>query len=61
MPQYRVSFPRGMAGSRVYTAHAADRARAETAAGELYRFDTRGADPGTPKTVPVYGVIAQED
>lgn len=61
MPQYRVTFPRGATGPAAYTAHAADRSRAEQAAAELYRFETRGADPGVPKTTPVYGVITQED
>jgi hypothetical protein len=60
MPEYRVTFPRGATGPVTYTAHAASREHAEKAAAELYRYDTRGADPGAPKTTPVYGKIPEE-
>jgi hypothetical protein len=61
VPEYKVTFPRAETGPAVFTAWAASREKAERAAAELYRYETKGREPGQPKTIPVYGPITQEN
>jgi hypothetical protein len=61
MPEYRITLTTP-AGPADYTAHAADRARAEAGVIELFNYETLGRGQFTKiHTVPVYGKIAQED
>jgi hypothetical protein len=57
--QYRVTFQTST-GPAAYTAHAASKIRAETAAGELYRMESHGGEITAARTVPVSYKIPEE-